>query len=172
MSEQEGSIVKKILTSAIAALLVVGAIFWATKVYLYPEMRMDSPWGSKVPVDQVTSECWPVFELEKEIVAVLETGSTCEVNEDCKLFNLGCPFGCSTPLNITQGLRVSAMTERFHDVSFENECGDCRYKCLGYERAECVSGRCEGVRFDYESSKAGSNTYCPASMCAEQRVEH
>ena len=73
-----------------------------------------------------------------EINKLISESKYCEIDSDCKLASLGCPFGCVTAINAANVQLVVSAANAYHDQS----CTQCMYKCGHASKAECENQKC------------------------------
>jgi len=93
----------------------------------------------------------PISEREKELTEhvnkfetdqrkvwdLINASQSCNIDADCKLVDLGCPFGCGIGLNTSKEAEVAAVVKDFHDKH-----SLCVYKCKASLAVSCVSNVC------------------------------
>lgn len=74
------------------------------------------------------------------LTSLLEEARYCDVDSDCSLFTLGCPFGCTGAIRSTEIPRIETKYR-----IYAMQCPICRYRCrkpVFERRAVCEESRC------------------------------
>ena len=100
--------------------------------------EIDRPVVVKPPVD--IPEIPDCTQLEDELAVRLDQSRACQVDADCSLTRLECPFQCVTSVS------TSVLDElKREEMSFQEACHRCESTCpetLTKWRAACVRQRC------------------------------
>jgi len=89
----------------------------------------------------VAAKCLSIDELEIErqsLDTAIASSQSCQSDADCELLSLGCPIGCSTPVNRSSSETIIALAERYHSKT----CDKCMYKCPPQTSPICVENIC------------------------------
>lgn len=132
-----------------------GAIFAAIIFVLligFVEIYDSDRFGSLLPQESEANESFTAqpandapeepdcAQVESEIAARLDQSRSCQVDADCSLTRLECPFECVT--SVSASILEDLKRE---EASFQQACGRCESSCpqsLAKWRAACVRQRC------------------------------
>ena len=79
---------------------------------------------------------------EDSVREVINNSRTCTDTSQCTLVGLGCPFGCSSAVNVDHAYRAEAAASNYRSST----CGGCVHGCRpGVPTAQCLEGQCTSV---------------------------
>jgi len=77
---------------------------------------------------------------EKLINSKIYQSNYCKSDADCRFVQLGCPFGCNTPINRSKVVAIRSEIEKHHEAF--TSCSLCAYDCVLVEGVRCEKNRC------------------------------
>lgn len=88
------------------------------------------------------TECYIDEKVASEtlITSMIHQSNYCESDADCRVVQLGCPFGCNTPINRSKVATIRFEIKKHHEAFSSS--GLCDYDCVLVEGVKCEQNEC------------------------------